>query len=203
MSEKTDTTISSELRNKEVRGRMKTKEEMQCMLQLHRQGYTANRIATLMGCSRNTVVRYLQEDSWRPQRRRRRLDGLESWLKERFVRHAGNADVVRQELLDELGVEASLRTVERALAPLRRELKAARLASAPFETEPGEQLQIDFGVKPRVAIGDRRATVHVFVATLGWSRRQYVAAYEDESQRAWFDGVEGRFGTSTGCRKRC
>jgi hypothetical protein len=50
----------------------------------------------------------------RPARRRRRLDGLEDWLRERFRQHRGNCDVVRQDLLRERGVRVSLRTVERA-----------------------------------------------------------------------------------------
>ena len=39
----------------------------------------------------------------------------------------------------------SLRTVERAVAHLRRELLAEGLATVRFETPPGRQLQIDFG----------------------------------------------------------
>ena len=58
-------------------------------------------------------------------------------MAERFRRHAGNADVVRQELLAEKGLKLSLRTVERAVGALRRELEA--------EARPGKQLQIDFG----------------------------------------------------------
>src|SRR3546814_2720056 len=46
----------------------------------------------------------------------------------------------------------SLRTVERAVAPLRRELRAEARATVRFETPPGRQLQIDFG-ETRAAIG--------------------------------------------------
>lgn len=49
------------------------------------------------------------------------LSGLEEWLSERFRQHHGNTDVVRQELLAKHGVAVSLRTVERAVAHLRRE----------------------------------------------------------------------------------
>ena len=35
--------------------------------------------------------------------------------------------------------------------------------------------------------------VHLFVATLGFSRRQFVAAYQDQSQRSWMDGMERAF----------
>ena len=48
------------------------------------------------------------------------LVGLETWIEDRFRRHAGNVDVLRQELSAEKGIEVSLRTVERAVAHQRR-----------------------------------------------------------------------------------
>ena len=50
--------------------------------------------------------------------RRSVLDGFEGWLRKRFFRHGGNADVIRQELLAEHGVVLSLRHVERRVAGL-------------------------------------------------------------------------------------
>ena len=97
--------------------------------------------------------------------------------------------MVRQELAAELGIVASLRTVERAVALQRRELEAEALATVRFETLPGRQLQIDFG-ECRVRIGDETVRVHLFVATLGYSRRVYVRAFRHERQAAWFDGAE-------------
>ena len=47
--------------------------------------------------------------------RKKALDGLETWLRERLRRHRGNADVPRQELAIEKALAVSLRTVERAL----------------------------------------------------------------------------------------
>ena len=120
------------------------------------------------------------------------LDGHAPWLAERFRRHRGNADVVRQDLARELGIEVSLRTVERAVAPLRRELLAEARATVRFETPPGRQLQIDFG-EMRVPVGDETARVFLFVATLGYSRRPFVRAFRHERQSAWFDGLEGAF----------
>ncbi len=54
----------------------------------------------------------------------RALDGLDDSLKERLLGHGGNADAVRQELAQEHGIVASLRTVERAVRPDRQELVA-------------------------------------------------------------------------------
>ena len=120
------------------------------------------------------------------------LDGLEGWLAERFRQHRGNADVVRQELAREHGLVVSLRTVERAVAPLRCSLQAEARATVRFETPPGRQLQIDFG-ETRVVIGGEATRLYLFVATLGYSRRCYVQAFRHERQSAWFDGVEGAF----------
>jgi transposase len=122
-------------------------------------------------------------------------------LRERFRRHAGNADVVRQELAHEKNITVSLRTVERAVAPLRREQVAAARATVRFETQPGEQLQIDFGER-RVEIGGVAVKVFLFVATLGYSRRLHVRAYGHERQDSWFDGMRARSAHSAERRAR-
>src|SRR5690606_22865284 len=145
--------------------------------------------------SRNTVKRYIATGGWADYRRPRRsrtLDGLEDWLAERFRQHRGNADVVRQDLARQHGVEVSLRTVERAVAHRRQELQDEARACVRFESPPGRQLQIDFG-ELRVPIGDEKLRVYLFVATLGYSRRCYVQAFRHERQSAWFDGIEAAF----------
>ena len=114
--------------------------------------------------------------------------GCGAWLAERLRRHRGDADVVRQELAAEPGITVSLRTVERAVAHLRRELAAEALATVRFETPPGRQLQIDFGERA-VRIGEETVRVHLFVATLGYSRRVYVRAFRHQRQSAWLDGI--------------
>src|SRR3954466_11683658 len=114
--------------------------------------------------------------------------GCGAWLAEPFRRHRGDADVVRQEPAAELGIAVSLRTVERAVAHLRRELAAEALATVRFETPPGRQLQIDFGERG-ARIGEETVRVFLFVATLGHSRRVYVHAFRHERQSAWFDGL--------------
>lgn len=174
---------------------MQTPEDVAQMLRLKAAGLGVKQIAQKMDCSRNTVRRYLRRGGWvaykRPERQRA-LCGLEPWLGERLQRHRGNADVVRQDLEREHGIRVSLRTVERAVAPFRRELRAAEVATVRFETAPGEQLQIDFG-ETSVVIASERLRVHLFVATLGYSRRPYVAVFGHQRQSAWWEGIEGAF----------
>ena len=159
---------------------MQTPEDVAQMLRLKAAGLGIKHIARRMGCSKNTVRRYLRGGGWvayKMPQRSGALHGLEPWLAERLQRHRGNADVVRQDLHREHGITVSLRTVERAVAPFRRELRAAEIATVRFETAPGEQLQIDFG-ETTVAVAGERIKVQMFVATLGYSRRPYVAVFE-------------------------
>lgn len=174
---------------------METPEDVVVMLRLKGLGWGAKRIAFELGCSRNTVKRYLRRGAWVPYQkanRRSALDGLEVWLCERLRQHRGNADVVRQELEREHGLRVSLRTVERAVCDFRRELEAEQRACVRFETPPGRQLQIDFG-STWTSIGGEIVRVFLFVATLGYSRRGFVAAFSHERQGAWFDGLEAAF----------
>jgi transposase len=189
---KTETLLRTEgLRRDE----MKEPDEVSAMLRLKALGWGTRRIAAELGCSRTTVRRWLTEGAWRrpsPPSRSKGLGGFEAWVEERFRRHAGNADVVRQELLAEKGVAVSLRTVERAVAHLRQELRAAARATVRFETLPGQQLQIDFGQR-RVEIDGALRLASFFVATLGFSRRVHVRAFLGERQEHWFAGMESAF----------
>jgi transposase len=181
----------------EMTGRqvMQTPEDVALMLRLKAAGLGIKQIARKMGCSKNTVRRYIRSGGYVSYKRPERhsvLGALKPWLSERLQRHRGNADVVRQDLEREYGLTVSLRTVERAVAPFRRALRAAEVATIRFETAPGEQLQIDFG-ETTVSIAGERVRVHLFVATLGYSRRPYVAVFSHERQSAWWSGIEGAF----------
>jgi hypothetical protein len=155
-------------RLEQLRGdRMRTPDEVAAMLRLRVLGWGEQRIATALGCNLRTVRRYLAAEGWVDYRRPRRaklLEGLEDWLAERFRRHLGNADVVRQDLWREKALAVSLRTVERAVAGLRQALRAEARATLRFEAPPGHQLQIDSG-ETRVAIACERVRVYLFVAT--------------------------------------
>uniref|UniRef100_A4WQH9 Uncharacterized protein n=1 Tax=Cereibacter sphaeroides (strain ATCC 17025 / ATH 2.4.3) TaxID=349102 RepID=A4WQH9_CERS5 len=118
---------------------MKTAEDVDEMLRLRACGWGAKRIGRHLGCSHHAVKPYLEAGgavAFRQPARVRALDGHEDWLRERFLRHRGNADVVRQELIAEKYVLVSLRTVERAVTSSRgtrpRVADARVQSSAPF-----------------------------------------------------------------------
>jgi len=75
------------LRGNDPRGEaMLAPDEVAAMVRLHDLGWGTKRIAGALGCSRNTVKRYLTAGGWaalRQPRRSRRPDGFEDWLAER------------------------------------------------------------------------------------------------------------------------
>ena len=177
------------------RSALRTPDDVARMLQLHSLGWGVKRIARELGCAKNTVKKYVTQGDWRapaPAARVGVLDALQPWLTACFHQHHGNADVVRQALLREHQLTVSLRTVERAVAPLRHALRAAARATVRFETRPGEQLQIDFGERT-VVIAGVKERVYCFVATLGYSRRLHVRVFLHARQTAWLEGLESTF----------
>ncbi len=165
--------------------------EVQGILGLLRRGWWVKTIARELGFARNTVRAWFRRDLETSQPRRGRptaLMGNERRLKERFLAGVRNADVFRQELA-ERGVQVCLRTVERFVSPLRTEAMNADRAILRFETEPGRQMQIDFGEK-WIEVDKERMKAFVFVATLGYSRRTFARVFPSQRQCHWPEGLE-------------
>lgn len=174
---------------------MEKPDDVAAMLRLHEAGWGAKRIARELGCSRNTVRRYLRLGGYQPYaagQRPKTLDAHQPLVEDLFAQHRGNAEVVRQELLRHHGVDVSVRTVERAVQQKRTRLRAETLATVRFETPPGHQLQADFG-ELFVSIGGERVKVHLCVLTLGWSRRVFVQPFRNEKQGNWLTTMEAAF----------
>ena len=71
-------------------------DQVAAMLRLHALGWSIRRVAHELGCSRETVKRYVERRGWQPchqPRRTKALDGLEDWLAERFRLHKANANL--------------------------------------------------------------------------------------------------------------
>ncbi len=124
--------------------------------------WSLRRIARELEIDRRTVRRYLEggeaaEVQIRPAARRltekQRAEAVRLFDGEA----EGNAVVVHQ-LLVERGVDADVRTIQRAVASHRKERTTRELATVRFETAPGHQLQIDFGEK-WVWVGSERRRV--------------------------------------------
>ena len=116
---------------------------------LAERGVGKKTIAREVGVAVNTVRRYLRQPiaagvQTRPAARRL-SDEHHRMARELYEGAAAGNAVVVQRLLAERGCAISIRTIERAVADIRRAQRVAALATVRVETAPGDQLQIDFG----------------------------------------------------------
>src|SRR5512144_1543976 len=136
---------------------------------LHRHGKSIREIARETGISRNTVRRYLRDEEavrYKPRPvRPTKLDPFKGYVVER-LRATAPARIPASVLLMELrerGYTGGYTMLKMFVASLRPQEPAAPIIR--FETEPGEQMQVDWAVFRH---GSNRLSV--FVAALGWSR---------------------------------
>jgi transposase len=146
---------------------------------LARHGKGVREIARELGCSRNTVRRYLREPAAARYRSRpsraTKLDGYHDYIAERL--RSALPDVIPAKVLlseiRERGYVGGYTMVKAYVASLRAVVVPEPVVR--FETAPGEQMQVDWATIRR---GENRLSL--FVATLGWSRAAYIEFVEDE-----------------------
>jgi transposase len=158
------------------------------------RGEGVKRIARELGIDRKTVKRWLRVGSWQPRQSRRLpkpIDQFAQFIERRGPEVGWNGVVLHRELTA-LGFGGSYQQVQRFLKPQRAQRKWSELATVRFETGPGEQAQVDYG-QLQVWIGEQRETVHLFVFTLGYSRRQFARGYPNERLATLLDGHERAF----------
>lgn len=160
------------------------------------EGQTVAAIARATGLDRKTVRRCLRQSEWQPYRRAPLAATLLSahldWLVERAPQVGFSAQILFQELRASRGYTGGYDTVRNAVRPLRKEAAVAALTQRRFETGPGEQAQVDWG-QVRTRFGAEPVAVHVFVMTLGYSRRAWAEGYLNERLAALLAAHEHAF----------
>lgn len=159
------------------------------------RGWGSKAIARELGVARNTVRRYRRHPVVAGQQVRspRRLTAdVVQEAQTLYTSVAEHNAVVVHRLLRDEGRTIGLRTVQRAVAPVRQAQRAADVATVRVETAPGAQMQIDFGEK-RVTIAGTAVTVFLLVAVLSYSRRTFVKPFLHERQDDWREGIAAAF----------
>lgn len=167
-------------------------QQVQEILARLARGEAVRQIAQALGVDRKTVRAWRRRGTWQPRRPRPRvsiLDPFAAWLRERAPEVAYNCAVLLRELREQ-GYPGGVAQLHRFVRPLR--VAARQQATVRFETGPGEQAQVDFGQR-RLWIGDGYLAAHLFVFTLGFSRRCYVTAFPHERLDAVLAGHEQAF----------
>lgn len=182
--------------NSDTEAEMTGKERWEHIHQMHRANHSVSAIARELEMDRKTVRYWLGQTAWVPYRRqvqgRQVLALHRAWLAERAPQVGYSARILYQELVAERGYTGGYDTVKNAVRPLRTNATLAALTQRRFETGPGEQAQVDWG-QVKVRFPEGPATVHVFVMTLGYSRRAYVEGYENERMASLLAAHEHAF----------
>lgn len=144
------------------------------ILELRDRGLSVRAISRVTGLSRKTVKKYLQEPrvpSYSPRPKRQSiLEPFKRYIQTRMAEGVMNARRLLREIR-ELGYPGSITILRDFMKPLRSPVQPRAVVR--FETKPGEQAQVDFGV---FSYQDGKITrrVYAFVMVLSYSRAMYV-----------------------------
>jgi transposase len=175
---------------------MVSRERWAEIRRLAAEGATVSGIARQLDLDRKTVRRAVRQGEWQPYQRgateTRLLTTHEDFLRARAAEVEYSAQILYQELRQQRAYTGSYATVRRFVRPLREAACRADLTWTRFETAPGEQSQIDWG-QARVWFGTQAVRRHIFVLTLGFSRRSVYVPYLDETLGSFLDAHETAF----------
>ena len=153
-------------------------------------------IGRRLDVDRKTVRRSLRQVVWRPYHRAAVAETLltahADFVRDRAPQVNYSARILYQELRTSRGYTGSYETVKRSVAPLREVQLHAACTRLRFETPPGQQSQIDWG-QATVPFRAGPSVVHVFVLTLGFSRRGFYHACADERLAQFLEAHERAF----------
>ncbi len=154
---------------------------------------TKKSIARAVGLSVQTVRKILRQKEPQAYSREKQESELLGPYREYILQRLAAVGYCAQAIFEELqirGYRGSYQTVKRFVSPLRREAEIE--ATVRFETPPGRQGQADWG-QCWTTMAGKRVKVHLFVLTLGYSRRMYAVATADEKMPAFLRSHEEAF----------
>jgi transposase len=165
-----------------------SKEDFAVIKALSRRGVYLKDIAVELGVHPKTVSRALNRGSAPQGLRRRRgskLDPYKAKVDQLLADGVWNAMVILREI-QAVGYSGGITILREYIAP-KRALRPGR-ATVRFETEPGKQLQSDWG-EIVVKIDGEPVKVHFIVNELGYSRRVHFWCTDREDAEHTYEGL--------------
>jgi len=158
---------------------MTAQEQIVDILVLHKQGYTPTEIARQVACDPRTVRRYVADPTLltKPATRAKRgslLDPYRARLEEMAHADFHASTILRQ--LRQAGYPGGYTLVKDAVQAIKEARQ--RLAYVRFETEPGQQAQVDFGDFQVTLPDGSTQTYYLFCMILSHSRMLYAELLE-------------------------
>jgi len=149
--------------------------QVRAMYELRGSGQSIRGIARELGVARNTVRKYLRPPgipkARPPAKRVSKLEPFRKYIEQRLAHGVDNCVVLLREIREQ-GYTGGYTILKELVQPSRRQCLAK--ATMRFETEPGEQAQVDFGRYRYMTPEGRERWTWAFVMVLAWSRALYV-----------------------------
>ncbi len=167
---------------------MLTKEDYAVIKALTKRGVYQKDIAAELGVHPKTISRALKRGGAPPPPRPHRaskLDAFKPRIDQLLADGVWNAMVIFREL-QAVGYTGRLTILRAYIAP-KRSFRPSR-ATVRFETEPGQQLQSDWG-EIRTELAGQPTTVHFIVNELGYSRRFHFWCATCEDAEHTYEGL--------------
>jgi len=141
------------------------------------QGKKISELERETGISRNTIKKYLKEGEKLHKSlgkvKGSKLDSYKSRIAELMAMGIYNATVIYERIVD-MGYQGRISILRDYIHPLRPPAAKVSPAIRRYETKPGQQAQMDWGI---LKYRDRRGNIKkvaCFVMVLGYSRMRYV-----------------------------
>lgn len=167
---------------------MLTKEDFLVIKTLKKHGVYTKDIAAELGVHPRTVSRALKRGEApkpEPKKRGSKLDPYKTEVDQLLAEGVWNAEVILHKL-QAAGYEGKS-TILRAYIRPKRALRAGK-ATVRYETEPGRQLQSDWGTI-RTEIAGVETTVQFIVNQLGYSRRFHFWCTDSADAEHTYEGI--------------
>jgi transposase len=153
---------------------------------MYRKGMTISGIARVTGHDRKTI-RAIVNGPVNPQPKERKkrasiLDPFVPYLERRVEEGVLNCNKLFDEIRRQ-GYQGGKSTLKNFVQPYREARRAE--ATVRFETEPGEQGQVDWAHFGFIEHQGRRRRLYAFVMTLGWSRASYLEFTVSRDEASW------------------
>jgi transposase len=144
--------------------------------EMYRKGISISEIARQTGHDRKTVRKAINGELMVERKptqtaRPRKLDAYTAYLQQRISEGVYNARKLYREI-QERGYTGGVTQVILYVQPFR--LPRQERATVRFETQPGQQAQVDWGSFRYERPDGGEKSLYCFVMTLGWSRAMYV-----------------------------
>lgn len=161
------------------------------IIALNEQGFSKRSIARQLQIDRGTIAKYLS--GYHPEQRKQttrssKLDPYREMIEEMVTACPDIKAPVVLQRISEKGFNGKITIVRDYLQQLRGHRKI-RQPFTRFETEPGEQLQIDWGHFPGISYGDYRRKLYALSVVEGYSRMFYVHFSHSQDQSALHRGL--------------